>query len=104
VPDKFFTGKQLTIEKWINECGFRTELEVTFGRYCVDIYISEDLNWVVEVDGPTHYKKKDDKRDKVLMEEYGIENIIHVKVNINEENFKNMFVNAVKTYDEENNA
>jgi very-short-patch-repair endonuclease len=66
----------------------------------VDIYIPE-IDWVVEVDGPSHYKKRDDKRDKILTDEYGIDNIIHVKSDITEEFFKTMFIDAVKTYDEE---
>lgn len=92
-----YTDKQKIVEKWINKLGFRTELEVTFGKYCVDIYIPE-LNWVVEVDGPSHYKKRDEKRDKELKEDHKIEVIVHVKVDIKEEDFKSVFMYSMETY------
>jgi very-short-patch-repair endonuclease len=92
-----YTDKQKEVEKWINQIGFRTELESVFGKYCADIYIPE-LNWIVEVDGPSHYKKRDNKRDTELREEHKIENIMHVKVEIKESDFKPTFVDAVKSY------
>jgi very-short-patch-repair endonuclease len=93
----FYTEKQREIEKWINECGFRTELEVPFGRYCADIYIPE-LNWVVEVDGPAHkYKKKKDKlRDQDIIDNHKVEHVLRVRVAIGKEVFKEVFIKEVK--------
>jgi very-short-patch-repair endonuclease len=93
----FYTDKQKEIEKWINECGFRTELEVPFGRFCADIYIPE-LNWIVEVDGPAHkYKKKRDKqRDAELVSIHKVDYVLRVRVAIGQEVFKEMFIKEVK--------
>jgi very-short-patch-repair endonuclease len=87
------TDKQREVEKWVNQLGFRTNLEDPIREYCVDIYIPE-LNWAVEIDGPSHYKKKDRKRDKKL-KEYGIEHIFHAKVAIKEDDFKRDFMDDV---------
>jgi very-short-patch-repair endonuclease len=89
-----FTDKQREVEKWINNLGFRTDLEVPFGQYCIDIHIPE-LNWAVEVDGPSHtFKKQDKKRDARLMA-YGLEFVMRVPVSISEKEFCEFFTQMV---------
>ena len=48
------------------------------GRDC-DLYIS-DLNRIVEIDGPTHFRKADDRRDAELKAERPELDILHIKV------------------------
>ncbi len=45
--------------------------EVSFPPFSVDVYIPSH-HVVVEIDGPQHEKKRDEKRDKKLLEEYGL--------------------------------
>ena len=90
MPQYFYTPKQLEVESWINQAGFRTSLETILGRYCADIMI-EELQSVVEVDGKQHYKKEIEKRDKVLKEELGIVKILHLPSNITKEKFDIIF-------------
>ena len=90
MPKFCYTDKQLLVEQWINQAGFRTRLEVVFGRYCADIMIDE-LQSVVEVDGRQHYKKQSDKRDKVLQEEFGIVKILHIPTSIKKKEFDEVF-------------
>jgi len=63
------TNGQLKLEKWIRELGFITELEKEFPPYWADIYLQE-VHVAVEYDGAQHWKKKDRKKDKHLMDEY----------------------------------
>ena len=93
----FYTDKQREVEKWINESGFRTELEVPFGRFSADIFLP-DKNVVVEVDGPAHkYKKKKDRlRDEELVTIHKITKVIRVRVAIGKEVFKEMFLKEME--------
>lgn len=90
MPKYFHTFNQLRIERLINYLGFRTELELIVDQYSLDIYIPE-LEWAVEVDGPFHMKKANEKRDEYIMEHTNIKKIIHVSPNIEDEKFKNLF-------------
>ena len=92
---KFYTPKQCEIEGWINSLGFRTQLEVPFGQYCMDIFLPE-LNWGVEVDGIGHWKKKDEKRNDYLYKNYGIDCIIHVRVEIEKQEFEQVFKDCLE--------
>ena len=53
------------LEKW----GIQLMEEVDFPPYRADIYIP-DVHVVVEVDGPHHSKKANEKRDTELLEQY----------------------------------
>ena len=53
------------LEKW----GIELMEEVDFPPYRVDIFVPE-VHVVIEVDGPHHSKKANEKRDKKLLEEY----------------------------------
>ena len=90
-----YTKKQLEVENWINNLGFQTELEKVYGKFCADIFIPE-LNWIIEVDGMGHWKKKDEKRDNYLYENFGIDHIIHVKSDIRKEQFRQVFLDNIE--------
>ena len=90
MPQYFYTPKQLEVEKWINEAGFRTSLEVVMGYFCADIYLPE-TNMVVEVDGKQHYKREIERRDKYLKEEVKVEKILHLPSNIKKKDFDKIF-------------
>ncbi len=48
------------------------------GRDC-DIYIP-DLKRIVEIDGPSHFSRADERRDAEILEERPDLHVIHVKV------------------------
>ncbi len=48
------------------------------GRDC-DIYIP-DLQRIVEIDGPTHFRRADARRDEEILAERPELNIVHIKV------------------------
>jgi len=68
---KRFTDGQMQLQKIIEDLGFETILERKFGDYSVDIFLPE-VNKAIEYDGIGHYKKRDSKRDQILLEVYGI--------------------------------
>ena len=70
-PLKKDTKQQFTVAAWIKESGFGSSLEEDFPPYVVDIYIS-DLHLGIELDGPHHFKKRDQKRDEELFRDYGL--------------------------------
>ena len=70
-PRKKDTKQQFTVAAWIKESGFGSSFEEDFPPYVVDIYIS-DLHLGIELDGPHHFKKRDQKRDEELFRDYGL--------------------------------
>jgi|TARA_R110000744_G_scaffold247327_6_gene363824 very-short-patch-repair endonuclease len=70
-PRKKDTKQQFTVAAWVKEAGFGSSLEEDFPPYVVDIYIS-DLHLGIELDGPHHFKKRDQRRDEVLFRDYGL--------------------------------
>lgn len=93
--DKYFTKDELKINQWINNLGYRTEMQVVYGQYCADIEIC-DLKTIVEIDGPQHYQKEIKKRDKYLYENFDINLIFHFSVNIKYEEFKKIFLEGIE--------
>ncbi len=89
-----YTKKQIQVAGWINSIGFQTELEYVVGKYCLDIYIPE-INIGIEIDGPSHYSKKDAKRDDWIKENYKIQDIIRFKSSIGKEEFKKAFKDLI---------
>jgi very-short-patch-repair endonuclease len=82
-----FTAGQLKLQHIIESIGLETILEKMIGGYIVDIYLpefevtSEDKiisGKAVEFDGPFHHKKRDNKRDNYLLNEFGVK-ILRVK-------------------------
>jgi len=65
------TKEQLLVSKWLTEIGLEHSLEEKFPPYWADIYI-HDIMLVIELDGAFHLKKKDAKRDRILLEEYRV--------------------------------
>lgn len=63
----------------LSELGVPYTEEYPVGRRDCDIYIP-DLKRIVEIDGPTHWPKKDDARDEELRAERPELSIVHVKV------------------------
>ena len=70
-PRKKDTKQQFTVAAWVKEAGFGSSLEEDFPPYVVDIYIS-DLHLGIELDGPHHFKKRDQRRDEELLRDYGL--------------------------------
>ena len=68
---KRFTDGQMKLQKIIEDLGFETILERKFGDYSVDIFLPSE-NKAIEYDGVGHYKKRDRKRDQILLGSYGI--------------------------------
>lgn len=93
MPKYFYTKKQLQVEKWINEIGFVTELEVPIGPFCMDIFVPE-LNMCVEIDGPYHMKKKDKQRDEYF--ELGNIQVIRFKSDVTKEKVFEYFNDYIK--------
>ena len=55
--------------KFLENWGIQLMEEVDFPPYRVDIFVPE-VHVAVEVDGPHHSKKANEKRDKKLLEDY----------------------------------
>ena len=70
-PTKRDTQEQLLISKWLNEIGLEHSLEEELEPYWADIYV-HDLKLVIELDGPSHMKKRDDVRDMFLIKNYHV--------------------------------
>jgi very-short-patch-repair endonuclease len=59
------------IEKVLDEIGLNYESEYSLPPFTIDIMLPE--YWLgIEIDGPYHTKSKDQKRDKYLLEHYGL--------------------------------
>ena len=61
----------MKVIKRLERLGIQLMEEVRFPPYTVDIYIPS-AHIAVEVDGPHHKKKKDEKRDKRLLDTYNL--------------------------------
>jgi very-short-patch-repair endonuclease len=90
-----FTAPQISLEKIIREIGLETELEYPVGKYSLDIYCPE-INKAVEYDGWGHHKNRDEKRDKEILEKFGI-SIFRIKNLKDEEAIKELkiFLEAI---------
>lgn len=75
-------------EYWISELGIQYQSEIPFPPYQVDIYIP-DCHVAIEIDGPFHMRKHDERRDEELMTIYGLPVIrISSKKGIKREQFR----------------
>ncbi len=68
---KSFSDAHLQVSKILERAGLEIMDEVPFPPFFADVYIPSH-HCVVEIDGPQHEKKRDEKRDKRLLEEYGL--------------------------------
>ena len=68
---KTFSDAHAQVSKILERAGLEIMDEEPFPPYDVDIYIPSH-HVVIEVDGPQHERKRDERRDKKLLEEYGL--------------------------------
>jgi hypothetical protein len=94
MPVFHYTDRQLEIEKLINKAGFRTQLEVPAGQYCIDLLIPELDDLIVEVQGPQHYKKATERREADLRE-LGYKYFVYVPVTYTDQEFLQLFHNKL---------
>lgn len=73
IPTKFTRG-QLDLNKIIQKLGFQTIMEYEIGGYVIDIYLP-NFNLGVEFDGIFHWRRRDEKRDRYLEEQFGIKTL-----------------------------
>ena len=67
------TPAQLMVAGWLQDMGMGFSLESEdFYPYTADVYLA-DLNLVIELDGPSHLKKKDAKRDAHIKEHHQVD-------------------------------
>lgn len=66
------TEEQLRVYYWCLHYGLTTYKEWQVGDYSLDIYLPE-LKLGIEIDGHTHSRKRDAKRDANIKRRYGIE-------------------------------
>lgn len=66
------TGWHRKVEKWLTEegIGFISECG-DYPPYRLDVYLP-DVHGVIELDGPGHLRRRDQKRDDVLSTKYGL--------------------------------
>ena len=70
-PPTTLSDIHLKVIKRLERLGIQLMEEIRFPPYTVDIYIPS-AHIAVEVDGPHHKKKKDEKRDKKLLDIYNL--------------------------------
>lgn len=76
---KDYTQQEKMVSRCLDDLGLRYETQADFGKYRVDFYVPE-LGWVIEADGLYgHLKKSDEKRDRELIETYGVKKVVHLK-------------------------
>ena len=102
----YFTKVQNNVERWISDLGFKVLSEVGVEQYVADLVVNE-LDLIVEVDGPSHRKLPPEgrlitkesiwkeKRDVVLLN-YFKNGIFHIPVSITEERFKQEFMKLIR--------
>ena len=79
LPPTSNTQQEIIIAEYLSEIGFRYTQQEFFPPYKVDFYI-EEINTAIEADGVYgHLSKRDKVRDKVLMDKYNIDVVIHIK-------------------------
>ena len=66
------TKEQLVVYSWCIELGFDTRMEWECLPYYIDVYLPE-LNLGLELDGQTHSRRKDAKKDGFIQRRYGID-------------------------------
>ena len=76
---KDYTKQENIIAECLSEFGLRYDQQYSFSPYTVDFFIPE-IRMVIEADGVYgHLRKRDIQRDQVLVNDYGIEYVLHIK-------------------------
>ena len=79
IKPKDFTSQENIIGDCFSEMGMRFEQQKQIAQFTVDFWIA-DLKFVIEADGVYgHLKKRDTKRDIILMESDEVEYIFHIR-------------------------
>ena len=82
---KDYTVQETTIAKCLSELGMRYEQQYDFYPYTVDFWLA-DISMVIEADGVYgHLRKRDIRRDQDLVDNYGIDHVLHIKETTREE-------------------
>lgn len=87
------TKEQRILASWLREMGIDFTLEEDFAPYVADVYIRA-LSLTIELDGPSHRKKRDEKRDNILKETYDVDVWRFKNKEINAE-FKPLFIEMI---------
>ena len=67
-----YTKPQLKVHEWCCELGLACEMEKSISKYYLDVYLPE-LQLGIELDGVTHSKKRDARRDGFIKRVYNID-------------------------------
>jgi len=82
---KDYTVQETTIAKCLSELGMRYEQQYDFYPYTVDFWLA-DISMVIEADGVYgHLRKRDIRRDSELMDNGGVEYVLHIQEQTKEE-------------------
>ena len=82
---KDYTVQETTIAKCLSELGMRYEQQHAFYPYTVDFWLA-DISMVIEADGVYgHLRKRDIRRDSELMDNGGVEYVLHIQEQTKEE-------------------
>jgi len=65
------TKPHVKIIRMVRELKLSYKVEEPFGKYWIDVYLPE-FHIGIEADGPYHFRKRDEKRDKFLFDEYAL--------------------------------
>jgi very-short-patch-repair endonuclease len=90
-----YTKRQLEIQNLIHKEGFGTQLEVPVDRFCIDILIPELDNLIIEVQGPQHYKRQTENRERIIRE-YGYKYFLYIPVQYSNDEFLKAFDEKLK--------
>ena len=79
IKPKDFTSQENIIADCLSELGMRFAQQKQIAQFTVDFWIA-DLKFVIEAAGVYgHLKKRDTKRDIILMESDEVEYIFHIR-------------------------
>ena len=85
VKPKDYTKQENIIAECLSDFGMRYAQQYEFYPYTVDFFI-DDINMVIEADGVYgHLRKRDIRRDQDLVDNYGIDHVLHIKETTREE-------------------
>ena len=85
IKPRDYTKQENIIADCLSEFGIRYEQQYSFYPYLVDFFIP-DIRMVIEADGIYgHLRKRDIQRDQILVDNYGVEYVLHITETSKEE-------------------
>ena len=76
---KDYTQQENIIAECLSDFGLRYEQQADFYTYSPDFYIPE-IKMIIEADGKYgHLRKRDIKRDIFLVEQEGVDDVLHIR-------------------------